>query len=80
MKVVDKRTIVDEDIGTLRKINPLFIDIFPLTGLPEDVEKRHMLFVRYQELNRQIWQDFDYQDIPYILLEHLPQYLQNTFV
>ena len=58
MKVVDKRTIVDEDIGTLRKINPLFIDIFPLTGLPEDAEERHMLFVKYQELNRQIWQDF----------------------
>lgn len=57
-KVVDKRTIVNEDIGTVRKVNPLWIDIFPLVGLPTDANERHMFFRNYQETNRLIWQDF----------------------
>ena len=57
-KVVDKRTIVNEDISTLRKINPLWIDIFPLIGLPEDAQERHLFFASYKELCRRIWQDF----------------------
>ncbi len=57
-KVVDKRTVVNEDIGTLRKINPLWIDVFPLIGLPDEKEERHLFFMRYKELNRQIWQEF----------------------
>lgn len=57
-KVVDKRTIVNEDIGTLRKINPLWIDVFPLIGLPDEKKERHLFFLRYKELNRQIWQEF----------------------
>lgn len=57
-KVVDKRTIVREDIGTLRKINPLWADIFPLTGLPGDARERHLFFTDYKELNRKIWQEF----------------------
>lgn len=57
-KVVDKRTIVNEDIGTLRKINPLWVDIFPLIGLPDDADERHLFFANYKELNRQIWQEF----------------------
>lgn len=57
-KVVDKRTIVNEDIGTVRKVNSLWIDVFPLIGLPKDVEERHLMFMEYQEINRSIWQDF----------------------
>lgn len=57
-KVVDKRTIVNEDISTLRKVNPLWIDIFPLIGLPADKEERHLFFMNYKELTRQIWQEF----------------------
>lgn len=57
-KVTDKRTIIDENIGTLRKINPLFIDIFPLVGLPEDEKERNLFFAGYKELNRRIWQEF----------------------
>lgn len=57
-KAADKRTIIDEDIGTVRKRNPLWIDIFPLIGLPEEEEERLLFFDRYKELNRQIWQDF----------------------
>lgn len=43
-KVVDKRTMVYEDIGTLRKINPLWADIFPLIGLPDDAGERHLFY------------------------------------
>ena len=57
-KVVDKRTVIHEDIGTIRKINPLWIDVFPLIGLPEDKKERLSFFAGYKELNRQIWQDF----------------------
>ncbi len=57
-KIVDKRTIVDEDAGTVRKINPLCIDVFPIIGLPEDIEERHLFFVRYKEFYRRIWEEF----------------------
>ncbi|MDE7266432.1 MAG: LicD family protein [Lachnospiraceae bacterium] len=57
-KAVDKRTAVDEDKGTLRKINPLWVDIFPLIGLPDNKEERHLFFAEYKELNRCMWQDF----------------------
>lgn len=57
-KVVDKRTLIDEDIGTVRKVNPLCIDVFPLIGLPEESKERYAFFERYKELNRQIWQEF----------------------
>lgn len=57
-KVVDKRTIVNEDISTLRKVNPLWVDIFPLIGLPDGAGERHLFFTNYKELCRKIWQDF----------------------
>lgn len=57
-KVVDKRTVLKEDIGMLRKVNPVGLDVFPLVGLPTDVEDRHLFFIQYQETNRMIWQDF----------------------
>lgn len=57
-KVVDKRTILREDISTVRKVNPVGLDVFPLVGLPSDADDRHLFFVRYQETNRMIWQDF----------------------
>lgn len=57
-KVVDKRTIIDENIGTVRKVNPLFVDVFPLVGMPEDMAERKRFFAGYKELNRSIWQAF----------------------
>lgn len=57
-KVVDKRTIVLEDIGTVWKLNPLWIDVFPLMGMPDDPEERHLFFAGYREINRQMWQEF----------------------
>jgi lipopolysaccharide cholinephosphotransferase len=57
-KVVYKKTVINEDIGTVRKVNPLWIDVFPLVGLPKDDDERTLFFKKYQELNRQIWEDF----------------------
>ncbi len=57
-KVVDKRTLIDENIGTVRKVNPLSIDVFPLVGMPDGGEERKLFFAGYKELNRSIWQAF----------------------
>lgn len=58
IKVVDKQTAMDVDTQTIREISYLFIDVFPLVGMPEEAGKRYQFFMKYQELNRQIWQDF----------------------
>lgn len=58
LKVVDKQTAMDVDIGTIREISFLFLDVFPLVGMPENRKERHSFFMKYQELNRQIWQEF----------------------
>lgn len=57
-KVLDKRAVIYEDIGTMWKVNPLWIDVFPLVGLPEDRGERKIFFARYKELNRRIWEEF----------------------
>ena len=57
-KIADKRTLLIEDIGTVKKINPLALDVFPLVGMPADARQRKLFFAQYQELNRSIWQDF----------------------
>lgn len=57
-KAVDMRTLLCENIGTVKKINPVGIDVFPLIGLPRDEGERHLFFLGYHELNRSIWQDF----------------------
>lgn len=57
-KVVDKRTVLREDIGTVEKVNPVGLDVFPLIGLPDDGSERSLFFSKYQELNRSIWEEF----------------------
>jgi lipopolysaccharide cholinephosphotransferase len=61
-KFVDKRTILEENIGTVKKINPLWVDIFPVIGVPEDEKERLNFFARYEELVKKIWEDFYAQD------------------
>lgn len=57
-KVIDKRTFLLEDIGTVRKKTFLGVDVFPLVGLPTDPDDRHLLFTKFKELNRTMWQEF----------------------
>lgn len=57
-KMVDKRTLVQENIGTVKRIYPIGMDVFPLIGLPNELSERRLFFAEYKELNRRIWQDF----------------------
>jgi lipopolysaccharide cholinephosphotransferase len=57
-RVACKETIIDEDIGTVRRVNHVWLDVFPLVGLPEDDGERKLFFKKYQEVNRRIWEDF----------------------
>lgn len=57
-KVVDRRTIIKDDIVSLRKVNPVGLDVFPLVGLPSDAQDRQLFFKQYQETVRMVWQDF----------------------
>ena len=57
-KVIDKNTLVDEDTGVLRKISYVWIDVFPLIGLPENETERRLFFQNYRETEKSAWQEF----------------------
>lgn len=57
-KIIDKRTIIREDLQILRYTHPVSMDVFPLIGLPDDVEERKLFFTEYKELEKSIWEDF----------------------
>ncbi len=57
-KLLDKDTVLDESIGTLRKLSAVWVDVFPLVGLPDDDKERHRFFSEYREIEKSAWQDF----------------------
>ena len=57
-KIVDNRTVVVENMKTVKRIGGVCIDIFPLVGLPDDDKDRLLFFKKYRELEKCIWQDF----------------------
>lgn len=57
-KVGDKRFLIRENLGTVLRVFPLGLDIFPIMGLPDDKDERELLFTKYKELNRSMWQSF----------------------
>ena len=57
-KFGDKRYFIREDLGTVLRVFPIGLDIFPIMGLPSDDDERNLLFSKYRELNRSMWQDF----------------------
>ena len=57
-KLIDKDTLLDDDLIIVRELTNLFIDIFPLVGLPSDHEERNKYFVDYQEVEKSIIQEF----------------------
>lgn len=57
-KIVDNKAVVVEDVGTVKKAYPVWLDIFPLIGLPGDKKERTLFYEQYNELYRSIWQDF----------------------
>ena len=61
-KVLDKATVLDEDIGVLRKLSSVWVDVFPIVGLPEDADERLKFFRKYREIEKSAWQDFYAKD------------------
>ncbi len=57
-KLLDNQTLLDDDLVIVRELTNIFIDIFPLVGLPEAQEEREKFFVDYQECEKSIIQDF----------------------
>ena len=57
-KLLDRSTVLDENIGTIRKISAVWVDVFPLVGLPDDDGERHLFFSEYREIEKSAWQDF----------------------
>lgn len=61
-KIIDKQTVLIEDMSTVKRIGGVCIDVFPLVGLPDDVDDRLNFFAKYRELEKSIWQDFYKED------------------
>ena len=57
-KLLEKKTVLVENIGTLRKVSSVWVDVFPIIGLPGDERQRHSFFNEYQEIEKSAWQDF----------------------
>lgn len=57
-KLLEKDTVLDESIGTLRKLSAVWVDVFPIVGLPDDDRERHCFFSEYRETEKSAWQDF----------------------
>ncbi len=57
-KLLDRKTLLDDDMIIVRELASIFIDIFPLVGLPENKEDRDRFFIDYQELEKSIIQEF----------------------
>ncbi len=61
-KVMDKQTLVDEDLDIIRRLVGVWVDIFPLVGLPENEEERVLFFRQYREVEKSIIQEFYAKD------------------
>ena len=57
-KVIDKRTILREDSGAYRLHNGIWVDVFALSGLPENIDDRNYFFRLFYEYEREMWEYF----------------------
>ena len=57
-KIVDSETLIREDQDTYQKISGVWVDIFPLCGLPDDEAERGVLFARFREIEKEMWESF----------------------
>jgi len=61
-KIVDKETIMDEDLDIVRRLVGVWVDVFPLVGMPDDEEERVLFFRQYREAEKNIIQEFYAKD------------------
>ena len=57
-RLIDADTILDHNMKIVREISGIWVDIFPLIGVPNDESERKLFFRRYQELEKSILQEF----------------------
>ena len=57
-KVIDKKSIVRTDLMTYRKIEGIWVDVFPLIGLPDEKKERDGLFYSFQEYEKSMWESY----------------------
>lgn len=61
-KVIDNRTILRLDAVTYRKIEGVWVDVFPLVGLPDDENERRYYFYEFQDLEKEMWENYYQND------------------
>lgn len=57
-KIIDTDTIVRSNLQTYRKIEAVWVDVFPLVGLPEDEKERKKYFYTFHEYEKKMWEEF----------------------
>ena len=57
-RMQDKDTLLDHDIWLVRRLEHVWVDVFPLVGLPSEEQERKKFFAEFKELNKNIVQDF----------------------
>lgn len=57
-RMQDTNTWLDHDIWLVRRLERVWVDVFPIVGLPSDEKDRKKFFAEFKELNKSIVQDF----------------------
>ncbi len=61
-RMQDRETWLDHDIKIVRRLERVWLDVFPIIGLPEDEEERRIFFASYKETEKSILQEFYAKD------------------
>lgn len=61
-KIIDTTTLVLEDQDTYQKLAGVWVDVFPLSGLPDDKTERGVLYARFREIEKEMWESFYTKD------------------
>lgn len=57
-RMQDRKTWLDHDMLIVRRLEHVWLDVFPLVGLPSDEDERRKFFAEFREINKSIVQDF----------------------
>ncbi len=61
-RVLDCSTILDQNLNTTRRMMAVFVDVFPLIGLPDNEIERLVYFRKCRELEKRTWGEFYAKD------------------
>ena len=57
-KVMNPKTLVVENLGPVKKLFGIWVDVFPIVGVPENIGERELFYSECKEMNRLAWQKF----------------------